>query len=80
MRILYFDPKNLSTLTCEGVLANPSFRLQLRRTTGFVRSYALGTLCEQIVGALEKDTGYVVADRILYLVLGYGNTSIYSIM
>ena len=76
---LYFSPKKVPEEQKGRALADAGMRQQIQHLGMFLAGTDAESACREILHAFEQDTGFRTGDEKLFLILGCGTTTIYSI-
>ena len=79
IKSLYFTPKSISKKRIEETIDNQSFTNKIQLLSNLYARYSLPELCSDMIAEFERDCGVEVGEYTLYLILGCGTATIYSI-
>jgi hypothetical protein len=76
---LYFSPKGVSSETRDAALGSPRFGEQVESLDELLAGTDVASACQDMLMAFERETGQDTSDGRLYLILGCGTTTIYTV-
>lgn len=79
LRRLYVLPKRVSDVQISCCLSDDRFMAALETAAAFCRRQPLETLCRDVLHCFESDTGFALPGGQLYLILGCGTSTVYSL-
>ena len=79
IKSLYFTPKSISKNKGNETIDSELFISKIKSLSQLYERYSLSELCSDMIAEFEQDSGIVIGEYTLYLILGCGTTTIYSV-
>ncbi len=75
---LYFIPKKINIDLIADKLNNEAYKEQLSNTIKYLNTINIEDEIEKLLKDFESNTGYILKDRKIYVIIGLNTTTIYS--
>lgn len=79
VRKLYFEPKRVSVSQMDAFIEGDGFSGRMEALDRLERACPIASRCERLFERFSKDVGLDPQDQVLYLIVGCGTTTIYTV-